>query len=101
MDSDLEDTVEEAETHAKELDHQDDDEGGEGRVERVQVVLDLEDETCFKINFCFTLTGEAIWLDLAPERRVCMLQNRISLVWFGLGADLEWDWWCVFVCVHV
>ena len=38
---DFEDSVKEAETHAEEFDHEDDDEGGEGRVERVQVVLDL------------------------------------------------------------
>lgn len=42
MDADLEDAVEEAETHAEELDHEDDDEGCKRRVERVQVVLDLE-----------------------------------------------------------
>jgi hypothetical protein len=41
VDADLEDAVEEAETHAEELDHEDDNEGSKRRVERVQVVLDL------------------------------------------------------------
>jgi hypothetical protein len=38
---DFEYSVEEAETHAEELDHQHDDERCERRVERVQVVLNL------------------------------------------------------------
>ncbi len=38
---DFEYSVEEAETHAEELDHQHDDERRERRVERVQVVLNL------------------------------------------------------------
>ncbi len=41
MKPDFEYSVEEAETHAEELDHQHDDERCERRVERVQVVLNL------------------------------------------------------------
>ena len=41
VEPDPEDAVEEADAHAEELDHQHDDEGGERRVEGVQVVLGL------------------------------------------------------------
>ena len=41
MKPNFKDAIEEAETHTEELDHQHNDEGGEGRVESVQVVLDL------------------------------------------------------------
>jgi hypothetical protein len=41
VNADLEDAVEEAETHAEELDHEHDDERSKRRVEGVQVVLDL------------------------------------------------------------
>ena len=34
----------------------------------------------------------AVWLDLASERWVCVLKNRISLSWFWMSADLEWGW---------